>query len=253
MSILPLVRGPKFVYLYVPMTPDATRLLLVEDDTNLGYLLREYLQMNSFKVTLTTTVTEALKAVEAALFDLAVLDVMLPDGNGFDLAKKIQSEHPKLPFLFLTARSLKVDVLKGFALGAVDYLKKPIDEEELLVRINALVTRLKSEETQEASAARELIIGAYGFDPQLQELRLGDKTQSLSKRESALLLMLAQNKNELVSHKEILISLWGTNDYFNKKSLNVFISHLRKYLSEDPKVNVENVHNKGFVLRTSGP
>lgn len=235
------------------MTPDATRLLLVEDDPNLGYLLREYLQMNGFKVTLTKTVAEALKAVEAQFFDLAVLDVMLPDGNGFDLAKKIQSDNPKLPFLFLTARSLKVDVLKGFALGAVDYLKKPIDEEELLVRINALVTRLKSEETQEASATRELIIGAYGFDPQLQELRLGNKTQSLSKRESALLLMLAQNKNQLVSHKEILISLWGTNDYFNKKSLNVFISHLRKYLSEDPKVNVENVHNKGFVLRTSGP
>lgn len=253
MSIRLLVRAPKFVYLYVPMTPDATRLLLVEDDPNLGYLLREYLQMNSFKVTLTTSVADALKAVEARLFDLAVLDVMLPDGNGFDLAKKIQSDHPKLPFLFLTARSLKVDVLKGFALGAVDYLKKPIDEEELLVRINALVTRLKSEETQEASATRELIIGAYGFDPQLQELRLGDKTQSLSKRESALLLMLAQNKNQLVSHKEILISLWGTNDYFNKKSLNVFISHLRKYLSEDPKVNVENVHNKGFVLRTSDP
>ncbi|NDB04065.1 MAG: DNA-binding response regulator, partial [Flavobacteriaceae bacterium] len=216
------------------MTPDATRLLLVEDDPNLGYLLREYLQMNGFKVTLTKTVAETLKAVEAQFYDLAVLDVMLPDGNGFDLAKKIQSDNPKLPFLFLTARSLKVDVLKGFALGAVDYLKKPIDEEELLVRINALVTRLKSEETQEASATRKLIIGAYGFDPQLQELRLGDKTQSLSKRESALLLMLAQNKNQLVSHKEILISLWGTNDYFNKKSLNVFISHLRKYLSEDP-------------------
>ena len=231
------------------MTPDATRLLLVEDDPNLGYLLREYLQMNSFKVTLTTTVTEALKAVEAGLFDIAILDVMLPDGNGFDLAKKIQSDHPKLPFLFLTARSLKVDVLKGFALGAVDYLKKPIDEEELVVRINALVARLKPAQTAEGISASDLIIGAYSFNPRLQELRLGDSTQSLSKRESDLLLMLAQNKNQLVGHKEILVSLWGTNDYFNKKSLNVFVSHLRKYLADDPKVTIDNVHSKGFVLR----
>ena len=250
MSILPLVRAPKFVYLYVPMTPDTTRLLLVEDDPNLGYLLREYLQMNGFKVTLTTSVKEALKAVEAALFDLAVLDVMLPDGHGFDLAKKIQSDHPKLPFLFLTARSLKVDVLKGFSLGAVDYLKKPIDEEELVVRINALVARLKPTRAAETAAASALTIGVYRFDPRLQELRLGDNTQSLSKRENDLLLMLAQNKNQLVGHKEILVSLWGTNDYFNKKSLNVFVSHLRKYLAQDPSVSIENVHNKGFVLRT---
>ena len=249
MSILPLVRAPKFVYLYVPMTPDATRLLLVEDDPNLGYLLREYLQMNGFKVTLTTTVAEALKAVEAELFDLAVLDVMLPDGNGFDLAKKIQSDHPKLPFLFLTARSLKVDVLKGFALGAVDYLKKPIDEEELVVRINALVARLKPAQTTKTAVTKELNIGTYVFDPRLQELRLGESTQSLSKRESDLLLMLAQNKNQLVGHKEILVSLWGTNDYFNKKSLNVFVSHLRKYLADDPKVTINNVHSKGFVLK----
>lgn len=231
------------------MTPNATRLLLVEDDPNLGYLLREYLLMNSFKVTLTTTVAEALKVVEAELFDLAVLDVMLPDGNGFDLAKKIQSDHPKLTFLFLTARSLKVDVLKGFALGAVDYLKKPIDEEELVVRINALVARLKPAQTTETATTRELYIGTYVFDPRLQELRLGESTQSLSKRESDLLLMLAQNKNQLVGHKEILVSLWGTNDYFNKKSLNVFVSHLRKYLADDPKVTIDNVHSKGFVLR----
>ena len=249
MSNRPLVRAPKFVYLYVPMTPNATRLLLVEDDPNLGYLLREYLHMNSFEVTLTTSVVETLKAVEAELFDLAVLDVMLPDGNGFDLAKKIQSDHPKLPFLFLTARSLKVDVLKGFALGAVDYLKKPIDEEELVVRINALVARLKPAQTTKTAVTKELNIGTYVFDPRLQELRLGESTQSLSKRESDLLLMLAQNKNQLVGHKEILVSLWGTNDYFNKKSLNVFVSHLRKYLANDPKVTIDNVHSKGFVLR----
>lgn len=231
------------------MTPDATRLLLVEDDPNLGYLLCEYLQLNSFKVSLTTTVADALIAVDAQIFHLAILDVMLPDGNGFDLAKKIQRDYPKLPFLFLTARSLKVDVLKGFALGAIDYLKKPIDEEELVVRINALLARLNFAAAKESAATSELSIGAYGFNPWLRELRLSERTQSLSKRESDLLLMLAQNKNQLVDHKEILVSLWGTNDYFNKKSLNVFVSRLRKYLADDPEVTIDNVHNKGFVLR----
>lgn len=225
--------------------------MVVEDDPNLGYLLREYLQMNDFAVTLVTTVAQAKVAVEQDLFDLAVLDVMLPDGSGFDLAKTIQAQHPALPFLFLTARSLKVDVLKGFALGAVDYLKKPIDEEELVVRINALVARLKPEGPAAVRKSESLHIGTYEFDPQLQELSGGSGVQSLSKRESDLLLMLAQNKNQLVSHKEILVALWGKNDYFNKKSLNVFVSHLRKYLAQDPSVSIENVHNKGFVLRVA--
>ncbi len=231
------------------MTTDVTRLLLVEDDPNLGYLLCEYLRMNGFKVILTSKVGQTLKVVEEQLFDLAILDVMLPDGNGFDLAKRIQSEHPSLPFLFLTARSLKVDVLKGFALGAVDYLKKPIDEEELVVRINTLISHLKPKKFNEACLANVMSIGAYEFNYQLQELRLGDNIQSLSKRENDLLMMLVQNKNKLLVHKEILVALWGKNDYFSKKSLNVFISHLRKYLRQDSKVHIENIHNKGFVLR----
>lgn len=241
------------------MSTKATHLLVIEDDPNLGYLLREYLQMNDFKVTLVTTVADALKAVEHNYYDLAVLDVMLPDGNGFDLAKAMQTHHPALPFLFLTARSLKVDVLKGFALGAVDYLKKPIDEEELVVRIKTLVARLGTRDTgptrseSSESAAHILSIGRYSLNTQLQELRLGEQIQTLSKRESDLLTLLATHANELVAHKDILVPLWGKNDYFNKKSLNVFISHLRKYLQDDPNVHIDNVHNKGFVLRTSGP
>ena len=232
------------------MRHNTTRLLVVEDDPNLGYLLREYLLMNDFEVTLVTHVAAALEQAQAAYFDLAVLDVMLPDGNGFDLAKTLQQQHPELPFLFLTARSLKVDVLKGFALGAVDYLKKPIDEEELVVRINALVKRLKPNGAQDAAArAEKLMIGLFGFDPALQELQLGAKVQSLTKRESDLLQLLAARPNQLIAHKDILVPLWGRNDYFNKKSLNVFVSHLRKYLADDPQVSIENVHNQGFVLR----
>ncbi|MDB2587257.1 response regulator transcription factor [Flavobacteriaceae bacterium] len=233
------------------MSTKATHLLVIEDDPNLGYLLREYLQMNDFKVTLVTTVAQALKAVEHNYFDLAVLDVMLPDGNGFDLAKAMATHHPALPFLFLTARSLKVDVLKGFALGAVDYLKKPIDEEELVVRIRSLVTRLGSNKgtPSNTKAAKLMRIGAYTFNPGLQELHRDGQIHSLSKRESDLLALLATHANELVTHKDILVPLWGKNDYFNKKSLNVFISHLRKYLQDDPSVQIDNVHNKGFVLR----
>ena len=233
------------------MSTKATHLLVIEDDPNLGYLLREYLQMNDFKVTLVTTVAQALQAVEHNYFDLAVLDVMLPDGNGFDLAKAMATHHPDLPFLFLTARSLKVDVLKGFALGAVDYLKKPIDEEELVVRIRSLVTRLGTNKGTPTNTkhAKLMRIGAYTFDPGLQELHRDGQIHSLSKRESDLLALLATHANELVTHKDILVPLWGKNDYFNKKSLNVFISHLRKYLQDDPSVQIDNVHNKGFVLR----
>lgn len=238
------------------MSATKIKLLLVEDDPNLGYLLREYLSMNDFMVTLATTAEEGLNHARQDIFDLAILDVMLPDGNGFDLAKAMSQDSPNLPFLFLTARSLKVDVLKGFALGAVDYLKKPIDEEELVVRIKTLVTRLGAQNEVKNSGQEPITIGKYRFDSLIQELRLlgnDDSTSnpiiSLSKRESDLLLMLAQNINQLVAHKDILVSLWGENNYYNKKSLNVFVSHLRKYLADDPSVSIENVHNKGFVLR----
>ena len=233
------------------MSDKPTHLLVIEDDPNLGYLLREYLQMNDFKVTLVTNVASALEKVQEDYFDLAVLDVMLPDGNGFDLAKAIQTHQPSLPFLFLTARSLKVDVLKGFALGAVDYLKKPIDEEELVVRIRSLVSRLGANKSTavDTKDVKLIRIGAYTFDPGLQELRRDGQIHSLSKRESDLLGFLAAKPNELVFHKDILVSLWGKNDYFNKKSLNVFISRLRKYLQDDSTVQIDNVHNKGFVLR----
>ncbi len=223
-------------------------ILLVEDDQTLGYLLKEYLGMNNFKITLSTNAKDALKALDANHFDLAILDVMLPDRDGFDLAKSIQNQHPSLPFLFLTARSLKVDVLKGFSLGAVDYLKKPIDEEELVVRIRALLNRIKNQETS-SSPQSEYTLGKYTFNPINQELIIDSNKLTLTKRESELLQYLLQHKNNLCSHKAILNDLWGKNDYFNKKSLNVFISHLRKYLQSDTSIKIENVHKQGFILR----
>lgn len=230
------------------MNKKKEHILLVEDDETLGYLLKEYLSMNDFDIKLAKTASEAMKLLESNYFNLAILDVMLPDQDGFELAKAIQNRHPSLPFLFLTARSLKVDVLKGFALGAVDYLKKPIDEEELVVRIRALLNRLESQQAEQ-TPQNEIPLGKFTFHVLNQELSIDGNKQPLTKRESELLFYLLQNKNNLCTHKGILTNLWGKNDYFNKKSLNVFISHLRKYLQEDPSISIENIHKQGFILK----
>ena len=230
------------------MNASKKKLLLVEDDPTLGYLLSEYLQMNGFEVVWAKTGALGLETLDQHLFDLAILDVSLPDMDGFRVASKIKENTAQLPFIFLTARALKVDVLKGFALGAVDYLKKPIDEEELVVRIKNLINRLPQE--QEAPVQeRVLQLGKYTLHKEPQELSINEHTQKLTNRELDLLVYLIQHKNELCTHKTILLKLWGANDYFNKKSLNVFVSHLRKYLQEDPSLSIENIHRKGFILK----
>jgi len=230
---------------------DNKRILLVEDDPSLGYLLSEYLRMKDFDLQWVKNGNEALKEMEIRSFDLAVLDVMMPEMDGFTLARKMREKHSDIPFMFLTSRSMKIDVLKGFSLGAVDYLKKPIDEEELVVRLNSLLARLSAVGNhQKPSGEIESRIGNYTFDPDLDELRFKDgSVQKLTQREAGVLELLLRHKNELCSHKEILNTLWGKSDFFTKKSLNVFVSHLRKYLSKDPKIRIENVHNQGFVLR----
>jgi DNA-binding response OmpR family regulator len=173
---------------------------------------------------------------------------MLPDMDGFELSQKIKSINPELPFIFLTARSLKIDVLKGFSLGAVDYLKKPIDEEELVVRINALLARLVNTEEQETRVS-QYEIGDYILNMDNFELNYKGQHIKLTGKEFDLLALLAKNKNQLCTHKEILTTVWDKNDYFNKKSLNVFISHLRKHLGQDPKLSIVNVSRRGFMLR----
>lgn len=224
------------------------KLILVEDDASLGYLLSEYLGMKGFSVTWAKNAQEALKKVETSIFDLAILDVMLPDMDGFELSQKIKTINQELPFLFLTARSLKIDVLKGFSMGAVDYLKKPIDEEELVVRINALLSRLVVDtdtEPQETSFE----IGNYTLNTESFELKHKGESIRLTGKEFDLLTLLAININQLCTHKEILTTIWDKNDYFNKKSLNVFISHLRKHLSKDPRISIVNVNRRGFMLK----
>ena len=223
------------------------RLLLVEDDDTLGHLLSEYLKIKGFDVRWAQFGDAALKLIDQYSFDLIILDVMLPDIDGFSLAEELSADHHHTPFVFLTARSFKIDVLKGFSLGAVDYLKKPIDEEELVVRINTLLSRYITVESDVAHILYQ--IGRYNFHSVNQQLVIDDQVITLTKRESEILLHLVSNVNELCTHKVILTRLWGKSDYFNKKSLNVFISHLRRYLALDARVSIQNLHNKGFILR----
>lgn len=224
------------------------KLILVEDDSSLGYLLSEYLGMKNFTVVWAKTAEEALVKTKSNAFDLAILDVMLPDMDGFELSQKIKGINPELPFLFLTARSLKIDVLKGFSMGAVDYLKKPIDEEELVVRINALLSRLSTTEEEEEQAS-EYQMGDYTLNMDNFELRYKGELIKLTGKEFDLLALLAKNQNQLCTHKEILTTIWDKNDYFNKKSLNVFVSHLRKHLGKDTRLSIVNVNRRGFMLR----
>lgn len=223
------------------------RLLLVEDEESLGYLLSEYLRMKGFAVTWAKDGEEALGLMKKKVFGLAILDVMMPKMDGFALAERMRLDNSELPFLFLTARSLKIDVLKGFSLGAVDYLKKPIDEEELVVRITTLLSRLAPEKSVKLENSIE--IGRYTIDGKNQKLIFGNDFITMTTRETELLKLLSANKNNLCTHKDILLKLWGDNDYFNRKSLNVFITRLRNYLKGDDKVVIENVHGKGFILK----
>ncbi len=226
------------------------KILLVEDDESLGYLLSEYLKMKDFIVVWKKNGTSALETLRQDYFDLIILDVMMPDMDGFTLANKIKLQFTETPFIFLTARSLKIDVLKGFALGAVDYLKKPIDEEELVVRLNTLLNTLSNNNISSNNKQNEFSLGDYVFNKDNSQLVYkDDSVHQLTFRENKLLHLLVLKQNELCTHKEILNNIWGKNDFFSKKSLNVFISHLRKYLDKDPSIKIENIHNQGFILK----
>ena len=227
-------------------------ILLVEDDDSLGYLLSEYLQIKGFGITWVKNGNLALQKLEKEKFDLAVLDVMMPEMDGFTLAEKMKLTHPEIPFIFLSAKSLKIDVLKGFSKGAEDYLKKPIDEEELVIRINILLKNLSHQE-KEISEKEEVQLGKYTYKPLLQTLEFEESNVSLTSRENELLRYLVSKQNEICTHKELLKNIWGTNDHFSRRSLNVFVSRLRKYLEKEPSIKIENIHNTGFIFRIELP
>jgi len=222
------------------------RILLVEDDPHLGYILKEYLQMHNFEVALAVDGEAGSQAFRKNTYDLIILDVMLPKKDGFTLAEEIKSIAPASPIIFLTAKSLKVDKLKGFKLGGDDYLVKPVDEEELIARIQAVLKRSKGAPLSGGS----FNIGQFIFDPKGPTLQSGDSFKRLTQMESKLLQILCESAGHVVESDLILKTLWGKHDYFTRRSMDVFISRLRRYLHEDPTIRITNLHSKGYILET---
>lgn len=222
------------------------KILLVEDNSRLAYMLKEYLEIKGFDVAGAADGEEGWAAYQAQEFHLCILDVMMPGMDGYKLAEKIKEVEPDMPLIFLTAKSLKVDVLKAFNLGADDYIKKPVDEEELVARIQAVLKRSALQPRRQPAL---IALGKYTFNPRNQELRIGKEVIVLTGRESELLHFLCQHINELIPRSKILKALWGKSDFFTRKSMDVFISKLRKYLAQDENVQIQNVHGSGFILR----
>ena len=222
----------------------SNNILLVEDDTNFGYILKEYLEIHGLNVTLAHDGNEGLDKFEKGYFDLCILDVMMPVKDGFTLAKDIRAVDSDIPFIFLTAKALKVDKLKGFKLGCDDYVVKLIDEELFIARIKAIIKRTASGK-QDISTHQ---IGEYTFNFQNHSLERNGKLQRLTEKEARILLMLCERKNEILDRRKALKSIWGESDFFNRKSMDVFIHKLRKYLEDDGSIRITNVHGKGFVL-----
>ena len=221
------------------------KVLLVEDDHSLGFLMTEFLNSKGFETVLCQNGLTAWRTFNHQAFQFAILDIMLPEMDGFQLAKKIKEKRPGIPIIFVTARSMKEDKLKGFSIGVDDYITKPFDEDELYWRIQAVLKRI--EIVQEVKF--EVIqIGKYTYDYQNQSLCLGNETRRLTKRENEVFHLLVQNRGQIVKREEILNQIWGSSDYFSGRSLDVYISKLRKYLQDDLTINIENISKVGFLL-----
>jgi len=226
------------------------RILLVEDDPNLGLLLQDYLQLKGkFDVVLCVDGDEGLKAFTKHDFDLCILDVMMPKKDGFTLGKEIRKINENVPIIFATAKAMMEDKASAYDLGGDDYITKPFRIEELLLRINALLKRVQSKDGSENSITQtNFEIGDYVFDYTTQLIHFKGQIQKLSTKEAELLKLLCLKKNLVLTREEALLSIWHDDNYFNGRSMDVFLSKLRKYLREDPKVEILNVHGKGYKL-----
>jgi DNA-binding response OmpR family regulator len=200
--------------------------------------------MNELQVEWVKDGEEGIEKFDSARFDLCILDIMMPKKDGFEVAQEIKSKNPEMPLIFLTAKSLKVDKLKGFKAGCDDYIVKPVDEEELIARIHAVLRR--SNNLRQVKNSYQ--IGMFTFDPKSQKLNSDENSIQLTQKESKILHMLCISAGELVESDYILKELWGQKDYFKRRSMDVFISKLRKYLEADPNVKIANVHGKGYIL-----
>ena len=221
------------------------RILLAEDDENLGSLLQEYLQAKNYEADWVTNGEKAFRYFEQFHYDLCLLDVMMPIKDGFTLASDIRMVNRDIPIIFLTAKSMKEDVLEGFSLGADDYLTKPFSMEELLFRIEAILRRTKGARSGETNVWK---IGSFTFDANKQKLTGTGTEQKLTTKESELLSLLCNNINKVLERNFTLKAIWIDDNYFNARSMDVYITKLRKYLKADPNVQIINVHGKGYKL-----
>ena len=222
------------------------KILLCEDDSNLGLVLKNFLELNDYEVTLERDGRLGLGAFQREKFDLCLLDVMMPNVDGFTLAEEIRDIDPDVPLFFLSAKTLKEDILQGYRLGADDYITKPFDSDVLMHKIKAIIKR--NEEDHKVTDNIEFELGAYHFNPKLRELKIKDTTQVLSPKENELLKMLAEYKNDLLTREKALKKIWGSDTYFNGRSMDVYIAKLRKYLKEDSTIEIVNIHGNGFRL-----
>ena len=220
-------------------------ILLAEDDENLGLLLHSYLKSKGFGVELCRNGKIAFERFNADSFDFCILDVMMPEMDGFTLAKEIREIDKKVPILFLTAKSMKEDKLEGFAIGADDYVTKPFAMEELLARIDAIMRRMDKNTEVEDDV---FMIGKIKFDARSRMLITDDEPNKLTTKESQLLKLLCKNQNEILDRHATLRAIWGDDNYFNGRSMDVYIAKLRKLLKGDERIEIMNVHGKGFQL-----
>lgn len=222
-------------------------ILLVEDDLSFGAVLKSYLELNDYKVTWIDNGANAVPAFNNGNFDICVLDVMLPKVDGFTIANQIKSINVDMPLIFLTAKALKEDILTGYRLGADDYITKPFDSDVLIAKIQAILTRSNNTEIAEPEP-QSIKIGKFEFDTHLRTLKDGDSVQKLSPKEGDLLKLLVSKKNNLLNRSEALLKIWGDDSYFTTRSMDVYVTKIRKYLKSDPNISIENIHSAGYRL-----
>jgi DNA-binding response OmpR family regulator len=226
------------------------KILLAEDDSDFAGVLKQYLELYNYTVTWAQNGEEALSIFQNESFNICVFDVMMPKMDGFTLAEKIITINPETPFVFLTARKLKEDKIIGLKLGADDYIVKPFEADELVLRLNNILKRSQQKQAN-LSDIQELQIGLYSFDTQRLSLKNENKTQQLTEKEAALIHYLYTHKNQLLKREQILKAIWGNDDFFSGRSMDVYISKIRKYLKDDARISIESIRNIGLEFRIS--
>ena len=238
----PATRNPQ------PVQPMKENSLIVEDDLHLGFLLMDFLEGEGYRVKLCRDGESGLKQIKSNPYNVCILDLMLPKMDGFDLAKRIKLTTPETPFLFLTARSLKEDKLKGYALGAEDYISKPFDEEELLCKLKVIL-RKNNLTIKQTDCPTQFQLGQYFFDYEKQALVFQGREKRLTEKENEVLRLLCLHRNQILKREQAVEQIYGKKDYFLGRSFDVFISKIRKMLQQDPNIHIENVFRVGFILK----